>query len=409
MSMNDKSTLMPGALPRNHRGVALVTGMVFTVALAVTGMTVLSLSIQDDRMVSNQRLQTDAFLAADAGLVSARASLNEELESTALDCDDYVDNPYLAEDFSGGGDRVGRYIVSVLNCDDSIGKIELSSEGQVVDSAGNGSVSRELVAEYYPPSAGGPLPSDAPAAVSCFGGECSIHAGAGGGADQGFGLISGYDHPEYTGGGSANDRRLTPKDDSQAGVPAVFLEEKNGSSITTQAGKEHYCGLAIGGSVSSCSSGGTDSSIVWDGSAYEAGQEPTQSEYFGDTDWSALVNSESGDGSTSEGVPVFSHNDLGGFTNGVAVVDEEGVSFGGNDIHNGLIIITNCGTLTVNGNPNIYGAVMVDATGCGPEYNPFTGNGTPAVRFSRDALSSADDLMPGGSGSLTGWEEWISQ
>jgi len=72
----------------------------------------------------------------------------------------------------------------------------------------------------------------------------------------------------------------------------------------------------------------------------------------------------------------------------------------GSELFVGLIVIRNCGTLTMKGNPNIYGAVVVDATGCLPSYAPFGGSGTPAVRFSRAALERAAN--PPGTGTGTG-------
>ena len=104
---------------------------------------------------------------------------------------------------------------------------------------------------------------------------------------------------------------------------------------------------------------------------------------------------------------------------GLAVVDGGDLSMQGNPLFIGTIVIRNCGTLSMGGNGNVYGAVIVDAvrrneagdiTGdCGANYDPFAGNGTPAVRFSRAPLSGPPGTGPGGEDTgnrgVTIWNE----
>jgi len=72
----------------------------------------------------------------------------------------------------------------------------------------------------------------------------------------------------------------------------------------------------------------------------------------------------------------------------------------------------------MRGNPNIYGAVIVEAvrsdgTACPRDYDPFGGAGTPAVRYSLAALQrAANPPGGGGTGGATGvnvlrWTEFL--
>ena len=99
---------------------------------------------------------------------------------------------------------------------------------------------------------------------------------------------------------------------------------------------------------------------------------------------------------------------------GTLVIDTDvELDMKGTSLFVGVIVIRNCGSLVMKGNPNVYGAIIVDATRpaagggreeCPQPYDPFNGNGTPAVRF-------VGDLGGGGSGvgtdkrGITIWHE----
>ena len=89
----------------------------------------------------------------------------------------------------------------------------------------------------------------------------------------------------------------------------------------------------------------------------------------------------------------------------ILVVDTD-FEMKGTSLFVGVIVIRNCGSIRMAGNPNVYGAIIIDATRptadgtdreeCPQPYDPFAGAGTPAVRFVGG---------PGGGGSGVGTDQ----
>ncbi|MBP0048871.1 pilus assembly PilX N-terminal domain-containing protein [Marinobacterium sp. AK62] len=74
----------------------------------------------------------------------------------------------------------------------------------------------------------------------------------------------------------------------------------------------------------------------------------------------------------------------------------------------GLVVIKGCAQWSSRGNFTIYGAVIVDATGCGDDYFPFDSKGTPDLKYSSEALDNAGVGSGAGSGfngNMTDWYE----
>ena len=86
------------------------------------------------------------------------------------------------------------------------------------------------------------------------------------------------------------------------------------------------------------------------------------------------------------------------------VVDGSAFTMTGTSLFVGLIVVKNCGTVNMSGTSNVYGAIVIDAAGCPANYDPFAGNGTPAVRYSLDALGGDGPGSGSGPGyAVTGW------
>lgn len=130
---------------KRQQGAALATGLILMLALSITGVTVISQSVQDEKMTGNQKQSTDAFLAAEAGVNQAKVEWSGG--AGALTGDEWTDwlrgsspacDGYLTSDFDDDanawftdsfGDH-GRYEVYVQACDATNGTTTLVSVGK---------------------------------------------------------------------------------------------------------------------------------------------------------------------------------------------------------------------------------------------------------------------------------------
>lgn len=119
-------------------GIALVVVMIFTVLLAMSGLTTMSLAVQEERLAGNIHRQMETLAAAEAGLAAARPWLDGHhaacTEGTTVD-----------EAVFGSGLR---YVVTIAACLKD-GRIEVRSTAQGADGA-----ARRVVAVVYAPPVG---------------------------------------------------------------------------------------------------------------------------------------------------------------------------------------------------------------------------------------------------------------
>ena len=60
-----------------QQGAALGVGLILLLAMTLSGVFILNSSIMDERMSANYRSQTNAFLAAEAGLLKSQRFLDD--------------------------------------------------------------------------------------------------------------------------------------------------------------------------------------------------------------------------------------------------------------------------------------------------------------------------------------------
>ncbi len=383
---------------KTQRGAVLAVGLILLAVATLVTLTAMNTGIMQERMTANQDNNARSFMAAEAGGADLVAWLN--------------DNPWptsnTAPPLPGtvGGDPSITYVLNLYDPDSSWtdSKLKVLIEGRALAADNETTLARtELLVEVWDlstidsqepgePPPGGPPPVNPPAAIACFGGSCSIHAGAGQGADVDYGTVSGFNHPLPPLDCSGGNCRMQPQGEDRLmpAVPAVFLTHEAGSSVSQQGGGNFhaYQGLDRAGTGLVT---GRDMTVARRATDYDT--PPTWESVFPEDDFpdhNPETQLESGRTSLT---------DIGGsdFEQGILVVDGEDLTMRGNSLIVGLIVIRNCGSISMGGNPNVYGAIIIDATDCGPGYDPFAGNGTPAVRFSRAPLSG-----PPGEGSGTG-------
>jgi len=394
--------------PRStQRGAALAIGLVLLAVASMVTITSLNTGVMQERMAASQDNHARSFMAAEAGGARLVAWVNANGWPTTIPAP-----------FTG--------VTRVVSTDPSItfrmtssawtaSPLVVEVEGHARTPDGNTVLAQtrlRIELERTPGGGSTPPPTaaprvNAPAAISCFGGPCGITAGAGRGADEGFGTVSGFNHPipplNCSGGGC----RMQPQgaDRTMPAVPAVFLTHSVGSSVGVQGGGNFNAfqglnragtGVAIENDIDAArlpsnypnNPDGTSTAPTWD-SVFGAGTPPPQTSLeSGRTTLTAIGGSN--------------------FEVGTLVVDGQDLTMQGNALFVGLIVIRNCGTLRMSGNPNVYGAVIVDArrangTACPTNYDPFGGAGTPAVRYSLAALNrAANPPPPPGTGTGTG-------
>lgn len=380
-------------LPNKQAGVALAITLILLLVATLSSLAVMKSGTLQERMTANLNNKAISFMAAEAGGAELLAWIDENGWP-----DD--SNPPPTSGFVSS-DQSGQYLLSLQSGSWSDPELAVRIEGRSVSGA---SVLARTTLDVSVTQPTGGLLGDAPAPISCFGSGCEISAGAGQGADVGFGTISGYDHAIPDLGCSGAGCRITPADDTPI-VPAVYLEFPGSSTVGKQGGGRHepYHGIDENGNAIS----GADNGVALGPDDYgddpDTGDSlaPTLESIFGGED--PLTDLRDGNGN-----PVLPENALSGNSTlqGLLVVDGQAFSMTGNSLFVGLIVVRGCGTVTMSGNPNVYGAIVVDAAGCPPDYDPFAGNGTPAVRYSRAALGGGEAGPGSGPGfAISGWRE----
>ncbi len=388
-------------LKNKQQGAALVVGLILLLAMSISAAFIMNSSIMDERMSANHRSQTNAFLAAEAGLLKTQRLLEDNwppADCVAGETISFFNDEVFAND--------ANYTVTGFDCNPSSG-ITLSSQG-LINTLG---VRRVITARYEPPSPEGMRPSDAPAAISCLGGGCLIKPGAGQSS------VDGRDYDLPTWGAAVAHYR--PSDSRLTGdvMPSLFLSDRDESTVLSGSGQFKFCGserVDCSGDNNILQFYSEDSYPAVDGQATH----PTAEQFF--DPGSAIGELEpSGANWGTRDNPDISNvtaDITGGLSGaGIMVVDGVSVTLGGNVRFEGLVVIRGCGVLNMSGTPIIYGAIIVDSRNCDEdengvkkEYNPFGSSGTPTVAYSSAALNNANGLLQSSrSGGLSNWAEQI--
>ncbi|WP_081619207.1 PilX N-terminal domain-containing pilus assembly protein [Thioalkalivibrio sp. ALE23] len=395
---------------RKQSGAALAIGLILLVVATLVTLAGLQGANLQERMTGNQLSSSSAHMAAEAG-ASDLISYIEQYGWPESD-------PSSEEEFVRSVIQEGRHYEFVDPHGGSIDwdsrPLTLAVRGYQRTPDGAEILGESMVRISLSPSAG--PAANAPAAISCLGDGCNIEAGAGQGADEGFGTVSGFDHPIPDLSCSGAGCRMEPEGENRdlPAVPSVYLDDPDASTIGAGGNHDPYQGLDADGNL--VEGRGNDVALTKDDfdDDPDTGEStsPTRQSIFGDSEPETSLESGRTDMSELSG----SDHEVG-----TLVVDGQDVEMGGNALFVGLIFIENCGTLDMGGNPNVYGAVIIDSTGCPDEdyaerhcggdlnnceYDAFPANGTPAVRYSREAL----DRAGGGAGSgvnVSGWSEYL--
>lgn len=410
---------------RTEKGAVLVVGLVILAVLMMGALAMMQTSIEDERIVANQRMQLQAFMTAEAGLRAAETALNEKWDKDT--CKANPDNAVLRvngknfnqERFQGGGvpaQSKARYTVKMHGCASSPVLTSISE----IPSTG---ARAELSAEYSPPAPPGIGPADPPAAISCFGGSCIL--GIKGGGHEG---ISGKEHGLPPEGCTGNACRVG----YNGGVimPAVYMNQGGNISVSG-GGKSQFCGSVPGrpGSPMCVSSKNDPGSTVWSDGDYPDNADGTSSKpdgsvFFGEDSvvhqagkasdsWGSFSDPRFVVLDSNDATPQPDMNSLKNKTvGGVMVIDGVNVTNTGTGAFSGLVIIKNCGSFSPGGAYSVYGAIIVDASKCNKDgektYQPFGSNGTPSVKYSLEAINDGlDSLPPSGPGQLKSWVQHI--
>lgn len=390
--------------PHRQQGSALVIGMIFLLILTIGSVSMMNSSVLDERMTGNSKATAAAFMAAEAGQIAAFDYISDNWNTFSCTVGDTLPG---MNNTTHSAANSSTYTVSVETC--SSKTVGIRSDG----AAGN--ALRTVVFDIES-TGGGIVP---PAAISCFGGSCEIIAGTGNSAP-----ISGRDHPIPDADCSGNSCWMDPYSDGLS-IPAVFLNDYSGSTISVGKGKGNSKKLAFEGQNRDYASyddsqtywtSGSDknSKAVWGPEHYPDDAEgnstaPTTENYFGsDSSLSTILAAADIADSTLGSVdsPKVSRLDtssdsgldIGKSAAGVLVIDGDTpgtIKHTGTGFYAGLVIIKGCNQLNTGGNFTIYGAIIVDATGCEQPYTPFVGNGTPDVKYSLEALEKSNSLTGG--------------
>lgn len=376
-----------------QRGAALGVGLVLLLAMSLSGVFIMNSSIMDERMSSNHRNQTNAFLAAEAGLLRVKKALDanfSECESILADHANAVYDQAADTTFEVSG-----------SC--GSGTVDLTSTGKI-DKLG---VVRVLTATYSQGLQGG-MPSDAPAAISCLGGGCVVTPGKGGSSIDGRDYRLPDDLDSNVKSYRRDEIRLT-----DSVMPSLFFSDRSSSSVERGGGNFEFCGSERTG----CNADNQLELFFNEDSYPEVKGEPTHptvDQFFGpDSPFGNLIGTDNGWGSreSPEISKITSNTKItGGLSGaGIMIIDKGAqVELGGNVRFEGLIVIRGCGSINMSGTPLVYGAVMVDASDCKQPYKPFGESGTPTMAYSLEALENANGLIPNGAGGgLSGWREYI--
>lgn len=396
-----------------QRGAVLAMGLILLLLATIVTVVSMKGSQMQERMASNMDNKAVSFMAAEYGAAAFREWLRGELEASGEWPDEAAWNAQVAmprsqADRIVAGAGLGRYWFDEV--DWTPVQVSLVSVGQSI-SAGLALGEARVRVEFDAPAfgSGGFMPP--PAAISCLGGGCGLVAGA-----SAINRIDGRDHevPPDTVSGvgcSGNSCWMDPRLDGEPPAPSVFLTDRAGSQIGGgNPANSPFCGANndLGSDQEVVCGRTTDMNSAWDPSHYTndpvTGEStaPSADQYFGPD--SAFYPILTGSGSAEWGTwsdpkityydPDSSSNPTGDENNaGVLIIDGVDYSRSGTGLFAGVVVVTGCGSVSTGGNFNIYGGILIDARGCPDGYDPFNGAGTPSVRFSSEAISTAGSLF----------------
>ena len=424
-------------------GAALIVGLILLAVATIVTLLSMSSGQMQERMTSNANNQALAFKAAEAGASDLLGQLNTQLADGGWPSDveewlkDEEDVPLDDPDSSRAvseDDGMGRYWFEGASYDDSSGVLTLVAAGEVRSDNERLAESRVRIAFR------GPQPTDfagnAPAAFSCEGGPCAVQAGAGAPAS-----VDGRDHRTPSGNRREEEKGIEvpcendeclireswPDGDLRHSLAkaSVYLDDFENSEIGTQGAgsKPQFCGLLLpeeedhdewpgdlpGGGDRDveddyyCGEDKDDAPGVVGPDHFEAidREVPNFDAFFGEDGPGSIGADDGYDDSfgtyADPKVTYIGEGDgvqLGDNAGGVLVVDggtvdASEISMRGETIFEGLIVLKNGATIDSRGNPDIYGAVVVDSSGQDEDYEPFTGRGRPRIHYSSEALDNA--------------------
>ncbi|MGC9456843.1 MAG: pilus assembly PilX family protein [Halothiobacillaceae bacterium] len=380
-----------------EKGAALIVSMILlTVATIVTVASMRGGTMQE-KMTANQHNKTISLMAAEAGASAIIAWANDPDSSVDMaNIESEITSAFSSDTQVSGGSQ-GFYRVADIDSTERWVEIEGVSK-TAVDAPELASTTIRI--EY---SSGSDFANDAPAAISCFGGACDIRSGTGG-----HNQIDGRDHALPSATCNGGTCRMNPIDETNPDLakPSVYLE--SGGTLDGDTGDGGaYRGLHQNGTET------TDDSdfSVWEPDDYTAldSDVPDGGAFFGD-DGVGQINSgayEFGDRADPKITYVNEDTKDSGNSNyaGLFIIDGADFEFTGTVIFEGLVVIKGCGSLSMGGTPIVYGAIVIDSTGCPADYDAFAGNGTPSVRFSSEALDNVSNLF--GAFDVSTWREVI--
>lgn len=390
-------------MKRKQKGAALIIGIVLVFVATLVGLSSFNSAVNQERVSGNQRERAAQLLAAENQMARVGNTFSSVLEDLgSFDAKSIIDAMEAAIGTVEGHDI---HFVDLKGGDENEILIEVRARPK-------GDSGREIVAIYKiervripgtPPTPPNTpfkgFGSDAPAAISCFGGPCTITAGAGAG-----GHVDGTDwtlpvSPTCNGRAACLNASKT----SNPARPAVFFPA--GSTADRQGGGPHP--NYVSGSTGITH--GIDGVAVKTPAHYPTGNAPTGGTFFDANSHFALVTSGSSTFDSSRSNPKLHYvssppnpHTVSGNGNyaGVLIIDGTRLNLGGTTVFEGLILIRNCGVLNMHGTPFVYGAIVIDSDGCPANYEPFPANGTPNVRYSLEALALMDGI--GGDGDDEG-------
>ena len=387
-----------------QRGAVLAIGLILLAVATLVTLTAMNTGVMQESMTANQDNNARSFMAAEAGGAELVSWVNAQLKEHGK----LTGAPALLGTVGGDSSITYKMDLHPDSASWTSFPLKVLIEGRTL-AADNATVlaRTELLVEWREPTRTGPNP---PAAISCFHGPCSIRAGAGRGASEGYGTISGFNHPvpSYQPkpcGGKGCRTKPIGDDMTAPVVPAVFFGEgAEGSSVGIQGGVyDAYEGLGPDGEHVI----GQDESVAV--KAGDAIYPPDDNGNSTAPTWESVFNGEE----PKTDIEIFSYvDDKGKETitkKGILVVDTD-FEMKGTSLFDGVIVIRNCGSITMGGNPNVYGAIIIDAVNadgnaCTQPYDPFKGNGTPAVRFVGGPGGGGSSVGTGGTG-ITIWTEY---
>ncbi|WP_027852257.1 pilus assembly PilX family protein [Marinobacterium litorale] len=392
-------------------GAALIIGMIILTIMAIAGISMMDTTLQDERKTSNANARLQAFLAAEAGVNAARdyvLSLSDWDPSGCTVGDAFNSMSGVSYDSTNGTS----YTVTINACNSD--SVELASVGSQTGTNSTRTISFLMMAASDPPG------GDPPAAITCLGGPCTIDPGNGNDAP-----IDGRDHDMPEDGCSGNSCWMDPIEGGDA-IPSVYLDDPDNSTLVGAPGasKTSFCGQDSSDPTSTVCGNDINTTAVWDAGDYpddpDTGEStaPTQEQYFGDSSLLGDVlskaesaNSTLGTHDTPKVTKIDTDTSVSGnsYNAGYLVVDGAEFSRSGTGVYVGLVVVTGCGTIANSGNFVVYGAIIIDGTGCGDDYQPVTGNGTIDVKYSSTALGFVSGFIFAGDPYVDDWVESIDR